>query len=172
MKRIIYYLLLIIALCFVSEVKAQNNYVKLNYGNEMLISDDLHSVNNALGFEVGHFFTPNSAFVIDYLHGFKKDGVSFNKVGINYLYEFSSSYYFAPFLKCGVGYKNYSICYNDDFNGAELNIGFGINAYLTDYVALSIGLDLSNTAFIYSSEWHWNWDSSLLTPKIGLSYNF
>ena len=72
------------------------------------------------------------------------------------------------FLKCGVGYKNY----NDDFNGAELNIGFGINAYLTDYVALSIGLDLSNTAFIYHSEWHWNWDSSLLTPKIGLSYNF
>lgn len=169
MKRIIYYLLLIIALCFVSEVKAQNNYVKTNFGSEI---NDLNNL--CLSVEFGHFFTPNSAFELEYAHGFKKENIYSNKIGINYLYEFDDDF-IAPYMKMGVGYKQYSYKYSSEtkhFNGADFKIGFGINVYITNKFSLSVGFDLSNTAIIYDSEWHWDWDSSLFTPKIGLSHNF
>ena len=175
MKRFIYYLLLIIALCFVSETKAQDNYIKFNYGGELNINDDLHCINHSLGLEFGYFFTNNSAFEIGYAHGFEKDCISFNRIGINYLYECNTSYYFAPYFKCGVGYKSYYIETDDyDYNigGADFKVGFGVNAYLDENIALTFGVDLSNTSFAYKYNWHWDWKSMMFTPNIGLSYNF
>lgn len=166
MKRIIYYLLLVIALCFVSEVKAQNNYAKFDFGCDLSINDNMGCVNKTLNVGVGHFFTDNVAFELDCGYGIKNYGYDYFRIGINYLYECSTSYYVAPYFKSGVGYRGYYTDY-ENCHGVEFKLGFGTNVYISDKIALVIGMDFSIIDLQQLNE-----NITLFTPKIGLSYNF
>lgn len=183
MKRFIYYLLLIIALCFVSETKAQNNYVKVDFGSDMNIDNNLSNINNSLSFEYGYFLTKNVALGLEYSYGFKKDDYGYfdynsHRFGLQSIYEIDIYPYACPYFKLGVGYRIYDTDYEyfEQIDCLDFKLGIGINAYVSDCVAIVFGVDISFVHWLDTydclGDFHVNKDASILTPNIGLSYNF
>lgn len=176
MKNFFYTIFVSILLCFVSlNTYSQSNYVSLSYGGELLVAKDWHCNNQTLNLQFGYFYNAQNAVEIDYSHGFKKDFVTMNRLGLNWLHEFNSSYYIVPYFKCGAAFKMYDIEIDnvEDIKGMDFKLGVGLHCYLLeDRASINLGVDLSNMAYHYDDELRWYWDETRLIPHIGISVYF
>lgn len=174
MKRIYIYCLLTMLLTLTTAT-AQNHYVHGSFGSELNINDDLNNQNCTANVAFGYFLNINTAVEGEYTHGFQKNFMKFNRIGLNLLHEYGNGIEnAAPFIRYGIGYKDYDIKGYDDFNlnGIDFKFGVGVNCYLSDLVCIRLGLDLTNMIPFDSDYGSFEWKNTLLCPNIGLSFNF
>lgn len=168
MKRI--FTLFSLIICLSVSAFAQNWYVNTQFGldyvkNEHNNFTSNHSVFNG---QVGYYFTPQSAVELDYSHGFEKEKVSYNRIGLNYLYEHPTPYAVAPFIKCGFGYRLYDTNSHNIFFG-DVKLGIGAHCYLSEDVTLNFGID----AYYMFNDYIYKFKNTFtFQPYVGVGFNF
>lgn len=153
---------------------AQNAYVKVGFGSDYQLGNNFNNQNVSLNAQVGYFYSCFDAIEVDYSHGFKTDkyGITYNRIGLNYLHEFNSSYYVAPIIKFGIGGNIYDSNYSDTCNTFDIRVGFGVHCYISSDVSINFMFDFSNDFWNEYTDIDWDWGNTLFRPQIGLSYNF
>lgn len=164
---------LVLCVLFSSVSFAQNWYASTSFGFDFSLNNG-EAANQTINAQVGYFFDNNQGFELDYSHGFQKDFVNYNRIGVNYICEFNvpNEVAFVPYIKLGAAYKNYGIkAYGDDFHEdfADFKGGLGVHCYLSSNVSINFGVDFTNSI---NDDVEFEWRNTMMQLNIGLSYNF
>lgn len=167
-----FFSIVLLSVLFSSVSFAQNAYVSASYGFETNL-DSGENLNNPLSVQVGYFFDASQALEIDYSHGFKKDGLYYNRIGANYVYEFQiTNCPTSPYFKLGAAYKNYGYDFKN-FSGNEgfcdMKFGLGVHHYIDCNVSVNLGIDFTNS---FNDDVDFAWRNTNIKLLVGLSYNF
>lgn len=176
MKKI--FSLFALMLVFATSISAQNWYVKSGFGWDFALDaqDEWYHGNKTFNFQVGYFYNSQSAVELDYSHGFQKNFVSYNRVGLNYLYETTIvNTSFIPYVRGGFGYRLYH--FDDDLSDyfgnnmffGDVKLGFGFHYYLDEDVSLNFGLDAS---YMFNDDVYEFKETFNFQPHIGIAFNF
>ena len=169
MKKI--FSLFVLMLLFTTSVSAQNWYGKVGLGFDVSLSDGMNT-NQTINGYVGYFFDAHQAMELDLTHGFQKNDVYYNRIGVNYLFEFQTKDSMSPYLRLGVGYKNYGYKFYDEIyheEFADFKIGFGFHYYVDPNWSVNMGIDFTSMT---NDNYEMKWRNVMLQTHIGVAYNF
>lgn len=162
--------IVLLSVLFSSFSFAQNAYVSTSYGFETSLNNGKH-LHTPLSVQIGYFFDASQALEIDYSHGFQKDGMFYNRIGANYMYEFQIvNRQTSPYIKLGTAYKAYE--YNNSRNimkFCDLKFGLGFHHYINCDFSINLGIDFTNS---FNKKIDFSWKKTNMIFNIGLSYNF
>lgn len=160
---------LLVMCMFVTICSAQNWYVGTSFGFDINL-DSGRNTNNGINLNVGYFMDNNQALEVEYTHGFQKDFVYYNRIGLNYVFEFETHTMAAPYLKLGMAYKNYGIKDFDVNEGfCDVKAAVGFRYYFNPDIAVDLGVNFTNG---YNSDVSWNWRNTNMQLSLGFAYNF
>lgn len=164
-----FFSIVLLSVLFSSVSFAQNAYVSASYGFETNLNSGNH-LNSPLSVQVGYFFDASQALEIDYSHGFQKDGMFYNRIGANYMYEFQILHCeTSPYFKLGAAYKNYDFRGGYNVGVCDLKFGLGFHHYINSNISINLGIDFTNG---FGEDVDFLWRNTNMIMNIGLSYNF
>lgn len=164
-----FFSIVLLSVLFSSVSFAQNWYASTSFGFDFSLNSG-ETANQTINAQVGYFFDNNQAMEFDYSHGFQKDFIDYNRIGVNYVYEFDipSEIAFAPYIKFGAAYKNIGFKdFHEEF--ADFKGGLGVHCYLSCNVSINFGVDFTNSV---NDDISFEWRNTMMQMNIGLSYHF
>lgn len=170
MKKIFWLLSLVLCLS-VSNTFAQNWYGNVGFGFDIALQNGKNT-NQTINGYVGYFFDAHQALELDLTHGFEKDNMFYNRIGVNYLFEFQTCDSMSPYVKFGSGYKNigfnekYEIQHNEF---VDIKVGFGFHYYMGINWSINMGIDFTNMT---NDNYNFSLKNTMLQTYISLSYHF
>lgn len=159
----------VLCVLFASVSFAQNAYVGTSFGFDVNW-DSGKNTNQALNVQVGYFVDNCQAFELDYSHGFQKDFMFYNRIGVNYVFEYDTHECMtAPFLKIGAAYKAYDAKGSDAVGMCDIKVALGIHHYISPDVSINLGIDFTDS---FNDDVDLAWKNIQAQFNIGLSYHF